>query len=76
MGIELVENKDTKEPATNARIGKIIDDCKTNGLIVGRNGDTVAGFNNVLTLCPPLSCTDEDFDFIVSVLKKVFKENE
>ncbi|MEK4025549.1 MULTISPECIES: aspartate aminotransferase family protein [Sporosarcina] len=76
LGIELVENKDTKEPATNARIGKIIGDCKTNGLIVGRNGDTVAGFNNVLTLCPPLSCTDEDFDFIVSVLKKVFKENE
>lgn len=76
FGIELVEDKETKEPATNDRIGKIIGDCKMNGLIVGRNGDTVAGFNNVLTLCPPLSCTDEDFDFIVSVLKKVFKENE
>ena len=76
MGIEVVENKETKEPATDVRIAKIIGDCKANGLIIGRNGDTVAGFNNVLALSPPLSCTDEDFDFIVSVMKKVFKENE
>lgn len=76
MGIELVEDKETREPATNARMAKIIGDCKANGLIVGRNGDTVAGFNNILALSPPLSCTDEDFDFIVAVLKKVFGENE
>ncbi|MHA6260938.1 aminotransferase [Sporosarcina sp. CAU 1771] len=76
LGIELVENKDTREPATNERVAKIMGDCKANGLIVGRNGDTVAGFNNIVALSPPLSCTDEDFDFIVAVLKKVFKENE
>lgn len=76
LGIELVEDKETKEPATNARVAKIIGDCKANGLIIGRNGDTVAGYNNILALSPPLSCTDEDFDFIVAVLKKVFKENE
>lgn len=76
LGIEMVENKETKEPASNERITKIIGACKVNGLIIGRNGDTVAGFNNILALSPPLSCTDEDFDFIVSVLKKVFKDNE
>ncbi len=75
VGIELVENKQTREPATNARIGKFIADCKANGLIIGRNGDTVAGFNNILTLSPPLSSTDEDLEFIISVLKKVFSEN-
>ena len=75
LGIELVENKETKEPATNARVAKIIGECKANGLIIGRNGDTVAGFNNIIALSPPLSCTDEDFDFIVAVMKKVFKEN-
>lgn len=76
LGIELVENKETKEPATAERVAKIINGCKENGLIIGKNGDTVAGFNNVLTISPPLSCTDEDFDFIVAVLQKVFKENE
>ena len=76
LGIELVEDKNTREPATNARITKIIGDCKANGLIVGRNGDTVAGFNNILALSPPLSCTDEDLDFIIAVVKKVFAENQ
>ncbi|TDL32708.1 aspartate aminotransferase family protein [Jeotgalibacillus sp. S-D1] len=76
MGIEMVENKQTKEPATPERVGKIIGDCKKNGLIIGKNGDTVAGFNNIITLSPPLSCTDEDVDFIISVLKKVFSENK
>ncbi|PUB09630.1 aspartate aminotransferase family protein [Paenisporosarcina sp. OV554] len=75
LGIELVENKETKMPASNARVAKIIGECKGNGLIIGRNGDTVAGYNNILTLSPPLSCTDEDLDFIISVIKKVFREN-
>lgn len=76
LGIELVENKETKEPASTARVAKIIADCKANGLIIGKNGDTVAGFNNVLTLSPPLSCTDEDVEFLIAVIKNVFKENE
>ena len=76
LGIELVENKETKEPATAERVAKIITGCKEHGLIIGKNGDTVAGFNNVLTISPPLSSTDEDFEFIVAVLQKVFKENE
>lgn len=75
LGIELVENKETKEPAANARVAKIIGECKANGLIIGRNGDTVAGYNNILALSPPLSCTDEDVDFIIAVMKKVFNEN-
>lgn len=76
LGIELVENKETKESATAERVAKIINGCKEHGLIIGKNGDTVAGFNNVLTISPPLSSTDEDFEFIVAVLQKVFKENE
>ncbi|UJL47456.1 aspartate aminotransferase family protein [Virgibacillus sp. NKC19-16] len=76
MGIELVKDKNTKEPASTERIGKIIGDCKANGLIIGKNGDTVAGYNNILTLCPPLSSTDDDLEFIIDVVKKVFKDNE
>ncbi|GGJ95819.1 putative aminotransferase YhxA [Lentibacillus kapialis] len=76
MGIEMVEDKETKTPATDQRVGKIIGECKANGLIIGRNGDTVAGYNNILALCPPLSSSDDDLDFIVSVIKKVFKNNE
>ncbi|GGC76268.1 putative aminotransferase YhxA [Thalassobacillus devorans] len=76
IGIELVEDKNTKQPADAERVNRIIKGCKANGLIVGKNGDTVAGYNNILTLSPPLSCTDDDLGFIIAVIKKVFKENE
>lgn len=75
-GIEIVEDKETKEPVSNGRIAKLIGDCKGKGLIIGRNGDTVAGQNNILTLSPPLSSTDEDIDFILQVLNEVFAENK
>lgn len=71
MGIEMVADKKTKEPLALAKVGKIIAGCKASGLIIGKNGDTVAGFNNVLTLSPPLSSTDEDLQFIVSTVKAV-----
>lgn len=71
MGIEMVQDKETKTPLPLPVIGKIISDCKAKGLIIGKNGDTVAGYNNVLTLSPPLSSTDEDLDFITSTLKEV-----
>jgi taurine-pyruvate aminotransferase len=74
MGIELVENRLTKEPVPLSKMGQVIGECRDNGLIIGKNGDTVAGFNNVLTLSPPLSCTDEDFEFIVTTLKRAIRK--
>ncbi|WP_372631296.1 aspartate aminotransferase family protein [Cohnella sp.] len=71
MGIELVADRATKEPAPLATVNRIIGECKAQGLIIGKNGDTVAGFNNVLTICPPLSSTDEDLAFIVRTFKAV-----
>ncbi|TJY41552.1 aspartate aminotransferase family protein [Cohnella pontilimi] len=73
MGVELVEDQQTKQPLPVAQVGKIIAACKERGLIIGKNGDTVAGFNNVLTFSPPLSSTDEDLDFIIQTFKDVMK---
>ncbi|GAB7388745.1 aspartate aminotransferase family protein [Bacillaceae bacterium] len=74
MGIELVEDKETKEPASAERVQRVISRCKENGLIIGKNGDTVAGFTNVLTISPPLSATDDDFAFLVQTLKRAIRE--
>ena len=76
IGIELVADKQTKEPVDEAIVNKIIGDCKSKGLIIGKNGDTVAGYNNIIALSPPLNITDEDLDFIVSVLKEAFANNQ
>ncbi|RBW68517.1 aspartate aminotransferase family protein [Bacillus taeanensis] len=70
LGIELVENKETKEPAAVEKLNKVIAACKEKGLIIGKNGDTVAGYNNILQLSPPLSITEDDFSFIVNTLKE------
>ena len=73
LGIELVEDRESRQPATAERMGEVISACKERGLIVGKNGDTTPGFNNVLTLSPPLNISDEDLEFIVGTLKEVFE---
>ncbi|ANS75894.1 aminotransferase [Paenibacillus yonginensis] len=73
-GIELVTDKTTRQPAPLDTVKAIIGACKQQGLIIGKNGDTVAGFNNVLTLAPPLASTDDDLDFLIKVLKAVMNE--
>ncbi|KAB7705582.1 aminotransferase class III-fold pyridoxal phosphate-dependent enzyme [Bacillus aerolatus] len=73
IGIELVEDKSTKKPASTEVVNKVISLCKEKKLIIGKNGDTVAGFNNVLQVAPPLSITEEDFTFIVNTLKECFR---
>lgn len=72
MGIEMVEDRKTKEPAAPVKLTQVIAECKKRGLIIGRNGDTIPGFNNVLTLSPPFSTTSEDIDFIAQVMKEAF----
>jgi taurine-pyruvate aminotransferase len=70
FGIELVEDKQSKQPAAAGMVIGVIAACKERGLIVGKNGDTVPGFNNVLALSPPLNITDEDLAFIAGTMKE------
>lgn len=74
IGIELVENKETKKPLPVELVNKVINDCKSDGLIISKNGGTVAGYNNVLTLSPPLTITENDVDFIERVIIKSLKK--
>jgi taurine-pyruvate aminotransferase len=68
IGIELVADKGTKKPLDVSLVNKVIGICKENGLIIGKNGTTVAGYNNVLTLSPPLNIEEEDLSFLVKTL--------
>ncbi|MFK9094612.1 aminotransferase [Bacillus salipaludis] len=73
-GIEMVEDKQSKAPASEETMGKIIGRCKEKGLIIGRNGDTVPGFNNVLIIAPPLVSTEDDLNFVVETVFAVLDE--
>jgi adenosylmethionine-8-amino-7-oxononanoate aminotransferase len=74
FGLELVEDKESRKPAAADKVAKIIAGCKKRGLIAGKNGDTVAGFNNVVTLAPPLIVSDDDLAFISGVLKEALQD--
>lgn len=68
VGIELVKDKKTKEPLEVALVNQVIASCKQEGLLIGKNGATVAGYNNVLTLSPPLNIDLEDIQFIIKMV--------
>lgn len=68
IGIELVKDKKTKEPLEVALVNQVIAACKHEGLLIGKNGATVAGYNNVLTLSPPLNIEVKDIQFIIKTL--------
>ncbi|PLT29483.1 aspartate aminotransferase family protein [Peribacillus deserti] len=68
IGIELVKDKETKEPLEVSLVNSVIAECRNKGVLIGKNGTTVAGFNNVLTLSPPLNIENQDLDFITETL--------
>jgi taurine-pyruvate aminotransferase len=70
----VVTDKKSKEPASDELMTKIIGKCKEKGLIIGRNGDTVPGFNNVIIVAPPLSSTEDDLNFLVETVKYAFNQ--
>lgn len=71
IGIEIVKDKETKQPISDEAMDIILKECKENGVILGRNGETVENFNNILMVGPPLSSTMEDIGIIANVLLKV-----
>ena len=75
IGIELVKDKETKEPVDVAYTNAIIADAKSQGVIIGKNGVTTAGFNNVLTLSPPLILSIEEKNIIVNALVTALNNN-
>lgn len=67
-GIELVADKETKAPADSTLLAAVVTYCRERGIIIGKNGDTVPQFNNILTLCPPFVVTKAEVDQIVETI--------
>jgi 4-aminobutyrate aminotransferase-like enzyme len=66
LGVELVRNPQTKEPAT-AETADLVELCKDRGLLIGKGG--LAG--NILRIKPPMCLTRDDADFLVDCLDEV-----
>ncbi|MBO8142790.1 MAG: aminotransferase class III-fold pyridoxal phosphate-dependent enzyme [Firmicutes bacterium] len=67
--VELVADKETRQPLDSARVAAVVQGCKERGVIVGRSGGIGAGLGNCITLAPPLVLTIAEADRIVDVLQ-------
>ncbi len=66
LGVELVRNRASKEPAT-AETAEVLERCKERGLLIGKGGL----FGNVLRIKPPMCLLRDDADFLVDCLDEV-----
>ena len=69
-GVELVKDRETKEPMHESTLAAIAADCMKNGVIIGRTNRSLPNLNNTITLCPALIATKGDIDEIVSAIVK------
>jgi len=74
MGIELVADKASKTPLTPDRIAQVVGYCKEHGVLIGKNGDTTPGFNNILQLCPPLTTSEDELLFVARTVKEAIRQ--
>ncbi len=69
QGIELVKDRQTKEPAPEAA-NELLERARTNGLLIGKGGL----FGNVIRLAPMLNIAKADVDEAIRLLDKSFSE--
>lgn len=67
-GVELVKDRETKEPMHEQMLAAIAADCKKNGVIIGRMNRSLPNLNNTITLCPALIATRTEIDKIVEAI--------
>ncbi len=67
LGVELVKDRRTKEPAKEETL-QVFEQAKDLGLLIGKGGY----HGNVLRIKPPMCFTEPDVDFLIEVLDVSF----
>lgn len=68
-GIEMVSDRAAKTPLDEARLNTLTKTAIANGVILGRNSNTIPGRCNVLLIAPPLVINEEETDLIVAAIR-------
>lgn len=71
-GVELVKDRQSKEPVDESTAAVITNDCLQQGVIIGRTNRSIEGFNNTLCLSPALIAGQNEIDEIVMALDNAF----
>ncbi len=71
LGIDLVKDRRSKEPATE-RAGRVVERCRELGVLMGTDGP----YDNVIKLRPALIFTQANADHLMQVLEQAFADTE
>jgi alanine-glyoxylate transaminase/(R)-3-amino-2-methylpropionate-pyruvate transaminase len=69
LGVELVKDRETKEPGTQ-ETADVVERAKDRGLLVGKGGL----YGNVIRIKPPMCITKPDCDFLADCLDECLDE--
>ncbi|XP_006520132.1 alanine--glyoxylate aminotransferase 2, mitochondrial isoform X1 [Mus musculus] len=65
VGIEMVQDKISRQPLPKTEVNQIHEDCKDMGLLVGRGGN----FSQTFRIVPPMCVTKMEVDFAYEVFR-------
>ena len=74
IGIELVEEAESRRPLAPALLGAVVAGCARHGVIVGRTTNATPDRSNVLIIAPPLTLRDDEADLLVAALEAALLE--
>ncbi|WP_138439706.1 aminotransferase family protein [Marinobacter alexandrii] len=73
-GLELVQDRETKEPVHETVAIAVAAKCKELGVLIGRTNRSLTGHNNIINFSPALIVTAEQIDRIVDVVDQALAE--
>ncbi len=69
LGIELVKDRQSKEPAKE-ECAQILETCKEMGLLLGKGGL----WGQTIRFSPPMCINEQDADFLLEILDRAFSD--
>jgi len=69
VGVELVRDRNTREPAKSETLD-VLEHCREMGVLIGKGGLD----GNVLRIKPPMCITADDVDFALDVLDRALTQ--
>lgn len=73
-GVELVKDRASKAPASEADVQAVLRICREKGVLIGASNRSITGFNNTLLLSPALVCSYENIDVIVNAIDQALSQ--
>ncbi|CAI8008519.1 Alanine--glyoxylate aminotransferase 2, mitochondrial [Geodia barretti] len=71
LGMEMVQNKGTKEPLAVDQMNAIWETCKEDGVLLGKGGL----YGSVFRIKPPMCITEADAQFGIDVMRSALKKH-